>query len=827
MSFFLFRTQRRLPQIRGNVIGELAQDLRYAVRSFIRNPSFALVAVLALAVGIGANTAIFSVFSAVILRPLPYQNAERLVWVWGNNSKLGINQGLLSNADIYDFEEHSSSIESIAGWTTLPINLIEETTSERLEGILVSPKFFRSLGVSIQLGRDFQPQEAEPGQNRVVIISDNLWRSRFGSDPRIIGRQLTLDRNDAKTFMVVGVAPPEVQFPTRTDVWMPDVRISSSVERGGHDLRGVARLKPGVTTEQAQTELNVLAQNLERQYPETNDGWRISLTSVRDVVLGTPYEGLWLLLAAVSCVLLIACANVASLQLARSTSRSREIVLRAALGAGRIRIIRQLLTESLLLAFIGGVIGLLLAWGGVSGLRAIGPAGISRLDQANVNGWVLAYTGLVIIVVGITSGLIPALQSSRFDLNGALKEGPRGSAGPAGRSRVHSLLLMTEIAVATVLLVGAGLLLKSFWHLQTVDPGFKPDHVLTAGVSLNREKYMNADDRRTAFFSQALERIRSVPGVESVAMISHLPFSGRGVNMGFTIAGQPQVAGDEDRLRAELRVISPDYFRTMTIPVRQGRAFSEQDTKSGPTVAIVNEAFVRQFLPDRTPLGQRLQIGFSDPLDVEVVGLIGDVRHRGYDADARPEIYVSYLQDTIWPVMNLVIRTQNEPRTIAAAVRHEIETVDPTQAVFNVRPLEEMLSGSIAERRFNLILLLAFAFVAVLTAAAGIYGIMTYFVSQRTSEIGIRMALGASKRDVLRLVLGHGIKWALLGVGLGLLGSLVVTRLMVSFLFGVSAVDPLTLACATIFLIFVALLACYVPTQRAIKVDPLIAIREQ
>jgi predicted permease len=386
---------------------------------------------------------------------------------------------------------------------------------------------------------------------------------------------------------------------------------------------------------------------------------------------------------------------------------------------------------------------------------------------------------------------------------------------------------MTEIAVATVLLVGAGLLLKSFWHLQTVDPGFKPDHVLTAGVSLNREKYMNADDRRTAFFSQALERIRSVPGVESVAMISHLPFSGRGVNMGFTIAGQPQVAGDEDRLRAELRVISPDYFRTMTIPVRQGRAFSEQDTKSGPTVAIVNEAFVRQFLPDRTPLGQRLQIGFSDPLDVEVVGLVGDVRHRGYDADARPEIYVSYLQDTIWPVMNLVIRTQNEPRTVAAAVRHEIEAVDPTQAVFDVRPLEEMLSGSIAERRFNLILLLAFAFVAVLTAAAGIYGIMTYFVSQRTSEIGIRMALGASKRDVLRLVLGHGIKWALLGVGLGLLGSLVVTRLIVSFLFGVSAVDPLTLAGATIFLIFVALLACYVPTQRAIKVDPLIAIREQ
>src|SRR6185369_1803954 len=479
------------------------------------------------------------------------------------------------------------------------------------------------------------------------------------------------------------------QFPSRTDVWMPTVRITDTVGRGGHDLRGIARLKPGLTMDQAQSELNVLAQNLERQYPESNDGWRVSLTSVRDVVLGTPYKGLWLLLAAVCCVLLIACANVASLQLARSTSRSREIVLRAALGAGRIRIIRQLLAESLLLSFIGGVSGLLLAWGGVFGLRASGPASISRLGQATVNGWVLAYTGLVIVVVGITSGLIPALQSSRFDLNGALREGPRGSTGSAGKSRMHSVLLIAEIAVATLLLVGAGLLLKSFWRLQSVDPGFKPDHVLTAGISLNRERYMKDDDRRVVFFRQILERVKSVPGVESVGMISHLPFSGRGVNMGFTIAGQPVLAGDDDRLRTELRVISPEYFRTMSIPVRNGRVFAEQDTKSGQTVAVVNDAFVRQFFPDRSPLGERVQIAYTDPLNVQVVGVVGDVRHRGYDADARPELYVSYQQDTIWPVMNLVIRTQGEPLTVAANVRHEIDAVDPSQAIFNVRPLEE------------------------------------------------------------------------------------------------------------------------------------------
>jgi len=808
------------------VFGELGQDLRYGFRSFIRNPSFTLVAILALAIGIGANTAIFSVVSAMILRPLPYEGADRLVWVWGNNSRLGITQSYLSNADIYDFEQHSTTIESIAGWTTMPINLLEDGTSERLEGILVSPKFFSSLGVSIKSGRDFQPQEVEPGQNLVAIISDNLWHRRFGSDPNIIGRRITLDRNDAKTFMIIGVAPPEVQFPSRTDVWMPTVRITDTVGRGGHDLRGIARLKPGVTMDQAQSELNVLAQNLERQYPESNDGWRVSLTSVRDVVLGTPYKGLWLLLAAVCCVLLIACANVASLQLARSTSRSREIVLRAALGAGRIRIIRQLLAESLLLSFIGGVSGLLLAWGGVFGLRASGPASISRLGQATVNGWVLAYTGLVIVVVGITSGLIPALQSSRFDLNGALREGPRGSTGSAGKSRMHSVLLIAEIAVATLLLVGAGLLLKSFWRLQSVDPGFKPDHVLTAGISLNREKYMKDDDRRVVFFRQILERVKSVPGVESVGMISHLPFSGRGVNMGFTIAGQPVLAGDDDRLRTELRVISPEYFRTMSIPVRNGRVFAEQDTKSGQTVAVVNDAFVRQFFPDRSPLGERVQIAYTDPLNVQVVGVVGDVRHRGYDADARPELYVSYQQDTIWPVMNLVIRTQGEPLTVAANVRHEIDAVDPSQAIFNVRPLEELMFDSIAERRFNLILLLAFAVVAVLTAAAGIYGIMTYFVSQRTSEIGIRMALGARRLDVLKLILGHGMRLTMWGVGIGLLASLIVTRLIVSLLFGVSAIDPLTLAGVAIFLTFVALLACYVPTQRAIKVDPLIAIRE-
>jgi len=808
------------------LIEELIYDLRYAVRSFLKNPSFTLVAILTLAVGIGANTAIFSVVSAIILRPLPYENADRLVWLWGDNKKLGINQGYLSNADIYDFQQHSSSIESIAAWTTLPVNLIAETNSERLEGILVSPNFFSCLGVPIKVGRDFQPEEAEEGRNQSVIISDKLWRRRFGSDPNIIGKRLILDRNDVKNFLVIGVAPPEVQFPVQTDVWMPDIKISANEGRDGHDLRAVARLKDSATMTQAQSELNIVAENLERQYPATNEGWRISLSSVRDLVLGTPYKALWLLLAAVSCVLLIACANVASLQLARSASRRQEIVLRAALGAGRLRIVRQLLAESLLLALIGGMLGLLLAWWGIFTLRAIGPESISRLGQASLNVWVLGYTGAVIVVVGICSGVIPAFQSSRFDLNGALRQGSRTSTD-RGRNRAHSILVVAEISVATVLLVGAGLLLKSFWRLQGVETGFNPNHVLTIGISLDREKYMKADNRRTIFFSQTLERIRSVRGVESVAMISHLPFGGRGVNMGFAFLGQEErVPSDPDSLRADLRVISPDYFQTMRIPVRNGRSFTQQDTKTAPNVAIVNEAFIRQFFPAKTPLGQRLQIGFGSPLDVEVVGVVGDVRHRGYYSDSRPEIYISYLQQTVWPVMNLVIRTQGEPLTVAAAVRHEIEMEDPSQAIFNVRPLKDLLSESISERRFNLILLLGFAIVAVSTAAAGIYGMMAYFVSHRTSEIGIRMALGARNRDVLKLILGHGMALTVSGLAIGVLASLVVTRLMESLLFGVPAVDVVTYATVAVFLTCVALLACYVPTRKGIKVDPLTAIRE-
>jgi len=806
------------------VFQDLWLDLRYGARTLLKSPAFTLAAVFTIALGVGANTAIFSVVNALLLRPLPYDEAGRLIWIWGDNKQLGVSQGYLSAGDIDDFGRQSTRLESVAAWTTVPINLVGETRSERLEGILVSPNFFRTLGVRMAVGRDFEPGEGREGHNQFVIISDGLWRRRFGSDPGVIGRTLTLDRYDQNSFTVVGVAPPEVQFPLRTDVWMPDMDEGGD-ERGGRDLRAVARLKHGATLEQAQDELNAISQSLEQQYPKTNAGWRVTLTSARDVIIGTPYRAVWVLLGAVGCVLLIACANVANLQLARAAARGKEIALRAALGASRWRIVRQLLTESVLLALVGGAVGLLLAWWGVGLLRAVGPDSIPRLRDAGIDGRVLAFTAAVTVLTGLAFGLIPALQSSRPDLIEALKAGrARGTTvGGVGR-RTRGALVVAEVAVAALLLVGAGLLLKSFWLLSNVDPGFRSDRVLTAGVSLNRDRGAQTAERHMALFSRAVERVRALPGVERVGAISHLPFGGRGVNLRFTLPGQAPSA-DADAARAELRVVNPEYFEAMSIAVKRGRGFDAQDTASSPKALIVNETFARLFLRDSDPVGRRLRINLGNALEGEIVGVVGDVRHRGYDAEPRPEMYVSYLQNTIWPVMNLVVRTRVEPGSLAAEVRRELERVDPTAAVFNVRPLEDFLSDSVAERRLNLLLLLVFASVSLATAAAGIFGVTAYTVTQRTHEIGIRMALGARPGDVLRLVVGQGSRLIGCGLAIGLVAAFALTRLMASLFYGVSASDPATFALVGLLLSAVAVLACYVPASRAARVDPRIVLR--
>jgi putative ABC transport system permease protein len=799
------------------------QDLRFGLRGLRKSPTFTLAAAVTLALGIGANTAVFSVVNALLLRPLPYDDAGRLVWVWGDNRRLGVSQGYLSSGDIQDFGQQGSRLESVSAWTTVPVNLVEETRSERLEGILASPNFFRTLGVRVSRGRDFEPGEGREGNNQVVIISDGLWRRKFGADPAVVGRRLTLDRYDANSFTVVGVAPPEVQFPLRTDVWMPDFD-DGEAERSAHDTRAVARLKPGATVAQAQDELNLIAESLERQYPDTNAGWRVTLSSARDVILGTPQRAVWVLLGAVLCVLLIACANVANLQLARAAGRGREIALRAALGASRARIVRQLLTESLLLAFVGGAAGLLLAWWGVGLLRAFGPDTIPRLREAGIDGRVLAFNAAAALITGLVFGLIPALQMSRPDLIKALNAGGRGVSSGRGGRRTRGALVVAEVAAAALLLVGAGRLLKSFWLLRNVDPGFRAERVLTAGVSLNRDLGAQTPERNMALFSQAIERVRAMPGVEAVGAVSHLPFGGRGVNLSFTLTGREPSPADE-ATRAELRVVGPDYFKALSIPVRRGRALDARDTDSSPRVLLVNESFARLFLRDADPVGRRLRVNLRPEFEGEVVGVVGDVRHRGYDAEPRPEIYVSYLQKTVWPVMNLVVRTKGEPGSLAPEVRRELERVAPSAAVFNVRPLEDFLSDYVAERRLNLLLLLVFAAVSLATAAAGVFGVTAYAVAERTREIGVRMALGARPVDVLRLVVGQGSRLVLCGVGLGLAAAFALTRLMAGLFYGVSAYDPLTFAAAGLLLSAVAVPACYVPASRAARVDPLVTLR--
>jgi putative ABC transport system permease protein len=804
----------------------LLQDIRYGSRMLLKRPGFTLVAVLTLGLGIGANSVIFSVVNGVLVRPLPFGEPERLVYVWGRNRTLGISQGYLSAADVVDYRERSRSFEKIAAYTTVPVNLTGTGQAERLEGILVTTNFFQTLGVEPVLGRAFMPEEGLEGRDRVVTISYALWRRQFGGDPNLIGRTIRLDRIDANSFTVVGVMPAEFQFPQRTDVWMPFEFDAEETRGGGHDFRVIARLKPGGTLGQAQAEVDAIGRGLAEQYPATNAGWDLMLVTFTDYIFGNTSVALLMLLAAVWFVLLIACTNVANLQLARAVARHKELAIRTALGAGRARIIRQLLTENLLLAMLGGALGLLLAEWGLDLLRALGPDSIPRLSEVSINSRALGFTIALSLVTGVIFGLVPALQVSKLNLNEALKEGGRSAnASSARHNRVRAALVVSQVALALVLLIGAGLMIKSFLRLREVDPGFNAENILTAGISLTRADYPQDDPRRTAFFQQVIGRVKALPGVASAGAISHLPLGGRGVNMRFTIDGGSP-ASPTDELAADLRVTSPGYFETMEIPLMKGRVFTEGDAVSTPRVIIVNESFARRFFPGSDPVGRHLKVGAS-LFTGEIVGVIGNVRHRGLEAEARPEIYISYLQNTLWPVMNLVVRTSSDPNLLASAVRSEIQAVDKDQPVFNIKTMDQLLSESVAQRRFSMMLLGAFAVLALLLAAAGLYGVMSYLVGQRTHEIGVRMALGAQSVDVLRLILGQGLRLTLIGIAIGLLAAFALTRVLTTLLYGVKATDPATFVSIPLLLTLVALLACYVPARRAMKVDPMIALRNE
>lgn len=796
----------------------LLRDVRYGMRSLFKRPGFTAVALIALALGIGANTAIFSLVNAVLLQPLPFNEPDRLVWMWGN-IRNGGNRASVSPLDFVDYRNQNTTFQNFAAAISipLPVNLTGGGEPERLTGASVTGDYFQALGVQPAIGRMFQLENEKTGQDQVTVLSYALWQKRFGGDPGVVNKTITLD---GKSFAVLGVMPKNFSFPGVTELWVPmnfDSRPGMK-QRKAHFLRPIGRLKPGVSMAQAQADTDNIARRLEEQYPDTNTGWNLRLVSLRDQLIGNTKPTLFILFGAVGFVLLIACANVANLLLVRAATREREIALRTALGAGRWRIVRQMMTESVLLALVGGTLGALLAIWGVELLVILSGDSIPATAQVRIDANVLGFTLLISLVTGVLFGLAPALRTMKLNLSESLKEGGRsGSEGPQ-RNRTRSVLVVLESAVAVVLLVGAGLLVRSLLRLQNTDPGFDARNVLTMRVDLPEQKY--GEDEQTANFYQQLEaRVGSLPGVETVGMISELPMSGQPNDMPYTVEGRPPSSPD-DGFDHDFRRININYFKAMRIPLLRGRNFTEQEVRQGAKVLIVSDLLVQEVFPNEDPIGKRLVMAMGNT-PFEIIGVVGDLRHRALEIEPAPIMYMPRWDQ--W--MNLVIRTQNNPASFAAAVRRKIHEIDRDQPVAAVKTMEDWLATSTSGPRYRTTLIGLFALLALVLASTGIYGVMSYSVTQRTHEIGVRMALGARQFDVLKLVVGQGMLLVVMGVGLGLVGAFALTRVMSSLLFGVTARDPLTFAVVSIVLALVALIACYIPAYRASKVDPLVALR--
>ena len=814
----------------------LVQDIRYGVRSLIRTPGFSAVALIVLALGIAANTAIFTIVNALLLRPLPYPDSDQIMMLWETNPRfqIGVDTLPVTAGNFMDWREQNSVFDYVSALGVGHWNLTGGDGPERISGASVSPNFFRLMGVEPKLGREFRDEEENPGAGKVLVISHALWQRRFAGELDVIGKTMTLD---AESYTVIGVAPEGFQFPranempyfvgvsNQTDLWRPMTLGDDFVnkKRANHQLCVIARLKSGITREQAQTEMTAITERLEQSYPESNQGIGARVVPLNEQVVGNIRVALLVLMGAVALVLLIACANVANLLLARSSARQKEIAIRTALGASRGRVVRQLLTEALLLSTTSAIAGTLLSLWGIKAILSLSRQNLPRAYEIGVDVQVLGFTVGIALLTSVLFGLTPALQASKINLSEWLKEGSHGSSGGQRSNHVRGMLVIAEVALSLVLLIGAGLMIKSLAGLLSVDPGFEPHNALTMQIALLGSKYPIAN-QQNAFFQEVTHRVETLPGVESVGLISSAPLSGGVYAGGFSIQGK--VSPESDDLVADRRMISQQYFNALGIPIINGRGFSERDDQSSQGVAIVSETWARRYLPGEDPIDKRIKLGGRDSTRpwLSIVGIAGDVRDTSLESDARPCVYLPYPQ---FPSsgMTLVVRAAFDPKVLISAIRDQVWAVDKDQPVTDVKTMDQYVSDSVSRRRFNALLLTTFASLALILASVGIYGVMAYSVSQRVHEIGIRVALGAQSSDVIKLVIGRGIMLVLAGVAIGLGGALALTRVMTSLLYGVSAADPMTFAVVSVLLVAVALLASYIPARRATKVDPMIALR--
>jgi putative ABC transport system permease protein len=804
--------------------GDLLQDLRYGARMLTKNPGFTIVAVITLAAGIAANTTIFSIVDALVLRPLNFPNQERLVMVWERGDKgEGFYYGSVAAGNFNDWREQNGAFEQFAGIVGRSFNLTGAQQPEKFAGYAVSAGFFDALGVKPALGRTFLPGEDEPGRDQVVVLKHSLWERRFGADPNIVGRTLTLN---SKTFTVIGVMPPDFNFPfNRGEIWSPlAFDDKAKQERHDHNMRAMGLLKPGVGIAQANADLDAISRRAQRLFPETNAGRTAGVFDLTEDFTRESKDYMPPLVGAVAFVLLIACANVANMQFSRAFGRRKEIAVRLALGASRRRLVRQLLTESMLLALAGGVIGLLLSFWAVDLLKDATPEDFGRLipgyNRFGVNRAVLLFTLATSMLTGVLFGIMPALQASKPDLNESLKEGAKGAASADSRQRLRGAMVVAEIALSLILLVGAGLMIRSLVGMLRNDMGFNPHGVLSFQISLPDEKYSEA--QRRGFYDQLLKRIETLPGVVGAGAVSIVPMSDQSAGRFFEIVGQPPFEKGKGP-GGDYRIVTPGYFNVIGMSLRRGRDFTAGDNEQAQAVAIVNETFARRFLPNQEAIGRRvIPSGTDNPL--EIIGVVSDIKDQNLDSVPFPALYVPYAQAP-QNGMGIALRAAAEPTALAGAARDEVMKLDPDLPVSNLKTLEQMIHEITTPKRLVTALMSVFAAIALLLAAVGLYAVMAYAASQRNHEIGVRMALGARSRDILRLITWQGLKLTLVGLALGMVGAFALTRVMEPLLYGVTPTDPLTFVMISLALAGAALLACWIPARRATKVDPMIALR--